>query len=309
MSVRASITFVIPVYKASTLVAAALASVFGPEATVPVDAVVVDDGSPDGDALAAQVSAWPAARLIRHDRNRGMCAARNTGILAATGDLVAILDADDRLVADWPQVLARVLARWPAGNPLCFTACRTQTGASTVAEPDYDGLLSAEDMVRGRHSGEYLPMMERGWIATHLYRDLGTRRSCGTLSYLAFARETPLWVCPEVMRIYTVGRPGSVTADTSRAAESARCAEAVLAEHGDFMRAVDAARWREQWLRLAYHRWRAGLPGAWDAWGRGLSIATIPKAVAMAGLFAAGHRVGDGLVAASRALGLLRRFG
>src|SRR5207245_2299668 len=54
------------------------------------EVIVVDDGSSDATpAIAAQY----ACRLIRTE-NRGLSSARNTGLAAATGDLIAYLDDD-----------------------------------------------------------------------------------------------------------------------------------------------------------------------------------------------------------------------
>jgi glycosyltransferase involved in cell wall biosynthesis len=58
--------------------------------------VVVDDASPDD--IAAALAPWrddERVRLIRHERNAGATAARNTGIAATLGRFIAFLDADD----------------------------------------------------------------------------------------------------------------------------------------------------------------------------------------------------------------------
>ncbi len=68
--------------------------------------LVVDDASPGagaGDACAALGGALPLT-LLRHERNRGAAAARNTGIAAATAPACLLLD-DDVLLA--PDALAR----------------------------------------------------------------------------------------------------------------------------------------------------------------------------------------------------------
>jgi glycosyltransferase involved in cell wall biosynthesis len=93
------ISVVIPAYNAANWLEATLASVASQ--THPADEViVVDDGSTDATAAIAAAS---GARVISTP-NRGLCTARNTGIERASGDWIALLDADDL----WhPDKLAR----------------------------------------------------------------------------------------------------------------------------------------------------------------------------------------------------------
>jgi GT2 family glycosyltransferase len=60
--------------------------------------LVVDDGSTDDSAQTAERA---GARVIRHTVNQGLAAARNTGVLAATGEIVALVDDDCEPAADW----------------------------------------------------------------------------------------------------------------------------------------------------------------------------------------------------------------
>jgi glycosyltransferase involved in cell wall biosynthesis len=67
-----------------------------------LEVVVVDDGSTDG---TDRVAEGRGARVIRHPTNRGLAAARNTGVLAASAPLVAFLDDDCRPAAEWAGAL------------------------------------------------------------------------------------------------------------------------------------------------------------------------------------------------------------
>ncbi len=64
--------------------------------------LVIDDGSRDS---TLEIAARYPARVIRHDRNRGLAAVRNTGFRNARNELVAALDADCVPEPDWLEKL------------------------------------------------------------------------------------------------------------------------------------------------------------------------------------------------------------
>ena len=70
-----------------------------------VELIVIDDGSqiPVTETLASIDDA--RLRIIRHDRNRGLSAARNTGLRHASAPLVAQLDADDLWEPDYVETV------------------------------------------------------------------------------------------------------------------------------------------------------------------------------------------------------------
>jgi GT2 family glycosyltransferase len=71
--------------------------------------LVVDDGSTDGSAAIAEEY---GARVVRTE-NRGLASARNTGLEAATGELVAYLDDDARPDPHWLRYIASAFANGP----------------------------------------------------------------------------------------------------------------------------------------------------------------------------------------------------
>ncbi len=63
------------------------------------EVILVDDGSTD---VTPQIAAsFAHVRLVRHPRNLGLSAARNTGIASATGEIIAFTDADCRADEHW----------------------------------------------------------------------------------------------------------------------------------------------------------------------------------------------------------------
>jgi glycosyltransferase involved in cell wall biosynthesis len=85
----------------------AVAAILGQTYEGPVECLVVFDQS-DPDLPWAELPAGRHLALIRNQRTPGLAGARNSGILAATGELVAFCDDDD----EWlPEKLARQVAR------------------------------------------------------------------------------------------------------------------------------------------------------------------------------------------------------
>lgn len=76
--------------------------------------IVVDDGSTD--ETPNLVKRFPRVRYIRHDRNLGLGTARNTGIAAATGEIVAFTDADCVVDEHWLTYLVKELV---SGDYVC----------------------------------------------------------------------------------------------------------------------------------------------------------------------------------------------
>jgi glycosyltransferase involved in cell wall biosynthesis len=63
------------------------------------EVILVDDGSTD--ATPRIVLDHPGVRYFRHEKNLGLSVARNTGIAAATGEIIAFTDSDCRADPDW----------------------------------------------------------------------------------------------------------------------------------------------------------------------------------------------------------------
>lgn len=108
-----TVTVVIPVYNGAEFVTAAIDSVLG-QTWGDFAIVVVDDGSSDTTVEVVEChSRDPRISLIRHERNQGLPAARNTGIRAARGGYIAFLDADDCWLPNHLELAVGALTRHP----------------------------------------------------------------------------------------------------------------------------------------------------------------------------------------------------
>jgi glycosyltransferase involved in cell wall biosynthesis len=89
------VSVVIPCYNGEKYVSEAIESVLA-QTVGPVEVVVVDDGSSDNSvAVVERYTGGTNVRLIRHPENRGIAAARNTGVRASRACYIGFLDQDD----------------------------------------------------------------------------------------------------------------------------------------------------------------------------------------------------------------------
>ena len=109
-----TVSFVVPVHNGAAYLPECLKSILA-QSVRPFEVVVVDDGSTDASAAIAADCGAPV-RCVRQP-HRGQAAARNRGVAAAQGELVAFLDADDWIP---PDKLERQIARFRARPELQF---------------------------------------------------------------------------------------------------------------------------------------------------------------------------------------------
>ncbi len=93
----AKLSVVIPCFNEAQTLAACVGRVLAIQDTaLSLEVIVVDDGSTDRSTAIAEDLAhqYPEVRLLRHRKNQGKGAALRTGFHEATGDFVAVQDAD-----------------------------------------------------------------------------------------------------------------------------------------------------------------------------------------------------------------------
>ena len=88
------ISVVMPVFNVERYVAEAIGSVLA-QSFADFELIIVDDGGKDRSMEICRSFGDPRIRIVSQ-ANRGLAGARNSGILAARGEFVALLDSDDR---------------------------------------------------------------------------------------------------------------------------------------------------------------------------------------------------------------------
>ncbi len=112
------VSIIVPVYNVSSYVEDCLRSVIEQTYEGELECIIVDDCGTD-DSIAKCEAFVESYRgdvrftLLHHEHNRGLSAARNTGIGAAAGEYVYFLDSDDTLLPKSIELLAAEVAKHP----------------------------------------------------------------------------------------------------------------------------------------------------------------------------------------------------
>lgn len=99
------VSIIIPIYNVEAYLEDCLRSVATQSLTEGIECVLVDDCGTDNSVKIAErfIDGYKGDvdfRILHHERNRGLSAARNTGIQAAKGEYVYFLDSDDAITPD-----------------------------------------------------------------------------------------------------------------------------------------------------------------------------------------------------------------
>jgi Glycosyl transferase family 2 len=108
------------------------------------ETIVVDDGSLDATAKIAETAGVRTIRL----EHRGLASARNAGVEAASGRIIAFIDADARADRDWLYHLVETIVRRgaaAAGGPNFAPTAQTTAAAALAAAPGVPREVRAGD--------------------------------------------------------------------------------------------------------------------------------------------------------------------
>jgi glycosyltransferase involved in cell wall biosynthesis len=141
-----SVSVIIPAYNVAAFISETLSSVFAQTFT-DFEVIVINDGSPDSAELERAIQPYRERICYLSQNNLGASAARNAGLRAARGELIAFLDADDL----WsPNYLAEQLTFMREQD--CDLACADAMifGASEDAGRSYMDSLMGTAPAHGR---------------------------------------------------------------------------------------------------------------------------------------------------------------
>ncbi|MEJ6008149.1 glycosyltransferase family 2 protein [Paucibacter sp. AS339] len=164
------LSVVIPFYKEVDLIDRAVTSVIAnfPDISS-LEILICNDGPLSEEAVGAAISSngGRAVKILKNRFARGPGGARNTGLDAASGDLIAFLDADDFWL---PGKFKAQQAAISQGATFVATAYRFDTGHAMVQPPSR--IEQPSDVFLRRGIGTSTVMITRALLAGLRFKDI-----------------------------------------------------------------------------------------------------------------------------------------
>lgn len=142
------VSVIIPIYKVERFIGRCAESLMR-QTLQDVEFVFVDDATPDGSVqvLNGVLNKYPErkkhVKIVRHESNKGLPAARNTGLAAATGDYVFHCDSDDYAADDMLEVLYNQAVEKQADIVWCDWFLSFEHKERYMRQPSFDSAVEA----------------------------------------------------------------------------------------------------------------------------------------------------------------------
>ena len=167
MAKKPTVSVIIPTYNRAHLIVRAIQSVLN-QTYQDFELIIVDDGSTDNteEVIRKFQEQDKRVKYIRHEKNRGGSAARNTGIKNAKGEYIAFQDSDD----EWlPEKLKKQME--------VFKDAPSELGVVST------GYIFIDEL-NGDTGKQFIPK-KKGWI----YEELLAGNCVGTTSTILIKRK------------------------------------------------------------------------------------------------------------------------
>ena len=166
MNKKPKVSVIIPTYNRAHLIGRAIKSVLS-QTYEDFELIIVDDSSTDNteDIIRQFQEKDKRIKYIKHEKNRGGSAARNTGIKSSKGEYIAFLDSDDEWLCEKLEKQIRL-----------FSSIPTKVGVLYCRAYDFDDDTGIEELRSCLFEGDVRIELFRGWCPSTTL--LMVRRQC-----------------------------------------------------------------------------------------------------------------------------------
>lgn len=260
---------IIPVWNRAEMIGRAIDSCLSQDID-DLEVIVIDDGSTDGTAQVVEGYDDRRIVLLRHEKNRGVCPARNTGIAQARGNWLVMLDSDKELLPAALQILHRRTIDTPSDVGNVASSCLWDTGLTTPfpgvpGKPvDYAEYIAWFDTLQ---VPEWFNCFRKQVFDRILYPE---SRAYEAILHLGVAKNWRIDVSREVAVMVHTDATNRITASPPKPAmdrlllDAPDCADTamlLLKEHGESLRRWGPVTYRNRLNTAALYSFLAGRRG------------------------------------------------
>lgn len=218
------ISIIIPIYNVESFIKDCILSALN-QSYQNIEVILIDDCGTDDSLNIAENTIKSHTRhklttVIRHERNRGISATRNTGIIAATGEYIFFLDSDDKISHDCIEVMVQKAMQW---NPDFVISDYEMTGSDIT-----DSLLKLDSGLLCSNSRILETFLKRDWYmmpwnklinrrfltSNNLYFKEGVVHEDELWSFILACKAKTAYIIKTKTYTYNI-RPGSITQSPS----------------------------------------------------------------------------------------------
>lgn len=204
------VSVIIPIYNVSRFIERCVESLML-QMLVEVEYIFVDDATPDSSIqmLEEVVARYPErreqVRIVHHETNKGLPAARNTGLALATGEYIFHCDSDDYVEPTMLEELYRAAKEKDADVVWCDWYLSFEKNERYMRQPSYETSIEA---VKGMLSGAMKFTIWNKLIRRSLYIDNGIEFPTGygmgedMTTIMLFARAERVAYIPKALYHY-----------------------------------------------------------------------------------------------------------
>lgn len=147
------ISVIVAVYNAETYLEECVESVLS-QSYRDIELILVDDGSTDGSGELCDALAERDERVVViHRENGGVSTARNTGLNAAQGDVIAFVDCDDYILPGMYETLLDKMNETGAPIAVCTVIDEQEDGSVRKVDTGETMLISGRDALHNLVTG------------------------------------------------------------------------------------------------------------------------------------------------------------
>lgn len=159
------VSVIVPTYNRANVIGRSIKSALD-QTYQDFEILIVDDGSTDETFCAVEpLLQLPQVRYLRHEKNKGSQAARNTGIKSARGDYIAFLDSDDTWIPEKTELQLDALDKRGADCVVVTGIWKIQNGVrKQFFERQYEGYVYPE-LLASDGPGYGCLLVPRAWLA------------------------------------------------------------------------------------------------------------------------------------------------